>query len=159
MKEGWKPWTTFDGAPVLVPEKFNTDPEPNGDILMYPEGDKAAPPSGRMPRGGFYFDAIVRQPPIDDDHLNVEDNLEEFSFISESELEHFRVALQRRLVDFWFIMVYTPGKLWEVHHDGKRFERIDATTGDFSQTISWFLLPFRRQAVEQEVPDWFAVAY
>jgi hypothetical protein len=94
-KEGWKPWTTFDGAPVLVPEKFNTDPEPNGDILMYPEGDKAAPPSGRMPRGGFYFDAIVRQPPIDDDHLNVEDNLEEFSFISESELEHFRVEAER----------------------------------------------------------------
>ena len=28
---------------------FNTDPEPNGDILMYPEGDKSAPPSGRMP--------------------------------------------------------------------------------------------------------------
>src|SRR5512136_35948 len=43
-KEGWKPWTTFDGTPVLVPEKFNTEPEPNGDILMYPGGDKAVPP-------------------------------------------------------------------------------------------------------------------
>ena len=94
-KEGWKPWTTFDGAPVLVPEKFNTDPEPNGDILMYPGGDKTAPPSGRMPQGGYYFDAIVRQPPIDDDHLNVEDNLEEFSFISESELVHFRLEAER----------------------------------------------------------------
>jgi len=94
-KEGWKPWTTFDGAPVLVPEKFNTEPEPNGDILMYPGGDKTAPPSGRMPRGGYYFDAIVRQPPIDDDHLNVEDNLEEFSLISESELSHFRLEAER----------------------------------------------------------------
>jgi hypothetical protein len=94
-KEGWKPWMTFDGAPVLVPEKFNTDPEPNGDILMYPGGDKVAPPSGRMPQGGYYFDAIVRQPPIDDDHLNVEDNLEEFSFISESELVHFRLEAER----------------------------------------------------------------
>ena len=90
-KEGWKPWTTFDGAPVLVPEKFNTEPEPNGDILMYPEGDKTAPPSGRMPQGGYYFDAIVRQPPIDEDHLNVEDNLEEFSPISESELVAFQI--------------------------------------------------------------------
>ena len=45
----WKPWTTFDGTPVLVPGGFNTQPEPNGDILMYPEGDRSAPPSGRMP--------------------------------------------------------------------------------------------------------------
>src|SRR3972149_2213894 len=40
-KEGWKPWTTFEGAPALVPEGFNTDPEPNGDILMYPAGDRS----------------------------------------------------------------------------------------------------------------------
>ena len=37
--ENWKEWRLFDGTPVLVPERFNTDPEPNGDILMYPEGD------------------------------------------------------------------------------------------------------------------------
>src|SRR5512141_1977088 len=36
--ENWRPWTFFDGTPVLVPEGFNTGPEPNGDILMYPEG-------------------------------------------------------------------------------------------------------------------------
>ena len=34
--EGWKPWTTFEGTPVLVPEGFNTEPDANGDILMYP---------------------------------------------------------------------------------------------------------------------------
>ena len=66
----WKPWTLFDGTPVLVPGDFNTQPEASGDILMYPEGDRTAPPSGRMPRGGFYFDTIVRQEPIDDDHLD-----------------------------------------------------------------------------------------
>jgi hypothetical protein len=87
--EKWMPWTTFDGTPVLVPEAFNTDPEPNGDILMYPEGDKSAPPSGRMPRGGFYFDAIIRQPPIDDKNLDPQDNLEEFGYISDSDLNHF----------------------------------------------------------------------
>lgn len=93
--EGWKEWTTFDGTPVLVPEGFNTDPEPNGDILMYPEGDKSAPPSGRMPKGGFYFDAIVRQPPIDEDNLNVEDNLEEFTLISNEDLEWFKNQTER----------------------------------------------------------------
>jgi hypothetical protein len=93
--EGWRPWMTFDGVPALVPEGFNTDPEPNGDILMYPEGDKSAPPSGCMPEGGWYFDTIVRQEPIDDDNLNVEDNLEEFEPISDEELEHFRCETER----------------------------------------------------------------
>ncbi len=88
--EGWKEWTTFDGTPVLVPEGFNTDPESNGDLLLYPEGDKSAPPSGRMPKGGWYFDAIVRQPPIDDEHLKVEDNLEEFGPISDDDLAHLK---------------------------------------------------------------------
>jgi uroporphyrinogen-III decarboxylase len=87
--EDWKPWTTFDGTPVLVPGGFNTQPEPNGDILMYPEGDRSVPPSGRMPKGGFYFDTIVRQQPIDDEKLNVEDNLQEFGPISDELLSHF----------------------------------------------------------------------
>ena len=86
----WKPWTTFDGTPVLVPGGFNTQPEPNGDILMYPEGDRSVPPSGRMPKGGFYFDTIVRQEPIDDAKLNVEDNLQEFGPISDEMLAILR---------------------------------------------------------------------
>ena len=93
--EGWKPWTTFAGTPVLVPEGFNTEPEPNGDILMYPEGDKSVPASGRLPKGGFYFDSIVRQPPIDDGSLNVEDNLEEFGPISDEDLQYLQREAER----------------------------------------------------------------
>jgi len=93
--EGWKPWATFAGTPVLVPEGFNTEPDENGDILMYPEGDRSVAPSGRMPKDGFYFDAIVRQPPVDDDHLNIEDNLEEFGPISEDDLEYLRAEAER----------------------------------------------------------------
>lgn len=84
--EGWKTWTTFDGTPVLVPEAFNTEPETDGDLLQYPEGDKSVPASGRMPQGGWYFDAIERQPLLDEDSLNVKDNLEEFGPISGEEL-------------------------------------------------------------------------
>jgi len=97
----WKEWRLFDGTPVLVPGGFNTDPEPNGDILLYPEGDKGALPSGRMPRGGFYFDAIVRtagkmgQQPIDEDVLRIEDNLEEFGPISEQDLSFFTQEAER----------------------------------------------------------------
>ena len=87
--ENWKPWTTFDGTPVLVPEAFNTALEPNGDLLMYPEGDRSAPPSGHLPTGGFYFDTIVRQPPLDENKLNPLDNLEEFGPISDEDLNYF----------------------------------------------------------------------
>lgn len=72
----WKEWKLFDGTPVLVPEGFNTIPEPDGSILMYPEGDRSATPSARMPAGGYYFDNIERQSTIDEDHLNPEDNCE-----------------------------------------------------------------------------------
>ena len=92
--KNWKPWALSDGTPLLVPEAFNTEPEPDGQTLMYPGGDHSVAPSGRMPKGGFFFDAIVRQPPIDDDNLNVEDNLEEFGPISDEELEHFAKGVQ-----------------------------------------------------------------
>jgi hypothetical protein len=92
--EGWKAWTLFDGTPVLVPEQFNTDPEPNGDILMYPEGDRSVPPSARMPAGGFYFDSLPRQLPVDRRALNPADNLEEFDYISEEDLSHFRAEAE-----------------------------------------------------------------
>jgi hypothetical protein len=91
----WKPWTTFDGTPVLVPQGFNTDPEPGGDILMYPEGDKTVPPSGHMPKNGWYFDAIPRQGPVDYDNLDPADNTEEFEPISDADLEYFRVEAER----------------------------------------------------------------
>jgi hypothetical protein len=92
---GWKPWVTFDGTAVLVPGAFNTEAEPDGDILMYAEGDRSAPPSGRMPKGGFYFDSIVRQEPIDDAALRVEDNLEEFGPVSEEDLAHLQKTAER----------------------------------------------------------------
>jgi hypothetical protein len=83
----WKPWRTFDGTDVLVAGKFNTEPEPDGDILQYPQGDKSVPPSGRMPKGGYYFDDIIRQEPIDESRLNPKDNLEDFSLLIEEDLK------------------------------------------------------------------------
>ena len=85
----WKPWCTFDGTDVLVPGKFNTESEPNGDILMYPEGDKSVPASAKMPQGGFYFDSIKRQKPIDDAKLNPADNLEDFALINDEDLKYY----------------------------------------------------------------------
>jgi hypothetical protein len=86
--ESWKPWTMPDGTPVLVPGGFNTELTPEGDLLLYPEGDRSVAPSGRMPAGGYYFDAIIRQPAIDEPTLSYEDNTEEFTPISGGDLEH-----------------------------------------------------------------------
>ncbi|MFI5459215.1 MAG: uroporphyrinogen decarboxylase family protein [Isosphaerales bacterium] len=81
----WKPWD-FNGLEVLVPGMFNTRVDENGDTLIYPEGDLAAEPSGRMPKGFHFFDAIIRQQHFDPDHLNVGDNLEEFRPLSDTDL-------------------------------------------------------------------------
>ena len=97
--EGWKEWKTFDGTPALVPEGFNTTPEPDGDLLMYPQGDRSAQPSGRMPKGGLYFDPIFRQLPIDEGNLKVEDNLEEFGPLPNAELEHLKREALRLYTD------------------------------------------------------------
>src|ERR1022692_3515993 len=53
----WKEWN-FRGLDVLVPTDFRIRTEPNGDILIYPEGDETAAPSGRMPMGSAFFDTI-----------------------------------------------------------------------------------------------------
>jgi hypothetical protein len=93
--EGWRPWTFHDGTPLLVPEGFNTDPEPDGSVLLYPKGDRSVAPSGRMPAGGFYFDSIIRQSPIDENRLNPEDNMEEFTSISEEDLAYLQQEAER----------------------------------------------------------------
>lgn len=93
--DNWKEWTFFDGTPLLVPGGFNTEPEPSGDILMYPQGDTSVPPSGRMPAGGFYFDAIVRQAEIDDSRLDPADNLEEFELIDDDALDYYEAEAER----------------------------------------------------------------
>ncbi|MFH1140072.1 MAG: uroporphyrinogen decarboxylase family protein [Chloroflexota bacterium] len=90
QNKDWKPWRLFDGTPVLVPGLFNTEADESGNILQYPQGDRTVPPSARMPKGGFYFDPIYRQPPIDENALDPKDNIEEFSLLGELTLENLR---------------------------------------------------------------------
>ena len=87
--ENWKLWRMDNGTEVLVSEYFRTTRDVNGDTLIYPKGDFSAPPSGRLPKDGFFFDTIVRQEPIDDASLDPGDNLEEFGPISDADLAYF----------------------------------------------------------------------
>ena len=86
----WKAAKTPWGQEVLFPGTFNYTYNENGDILMYPEGDTGVKPSAMMPKTGFFFDALDRQEPVDDSSLILEDNLEEFSLITDHELEYWR---------------------------------------------------------------------
>ena len=86
--ENWKCWK-FSDLDVLVPGDFNVSIDASGDTLIYPEGDITVAPSGRMPSGGYFFDSVVRQEPLDEKRLNPEDNMEEFTFITDQELGHF----------------------------------------------------------------------
>lgn len=85
----WKTFKTWWGQEMLVPGKFMTKTESNGDLLLYPEGDTTAAPSGRMPSTGYFFDAIIRQEPFEESTLLVDDNLEEFKPITEEDLAYW----------------------------------------------------------------------
>ncbi|MGC9353770.1 MAG: uroporphyrinogen decarboxylase family protein [Mariniphaga sp.] len=91
FKEFKTPW----GQIVLVPEDFNTTTDEKGDFLIYPGGDTSAQPSGRMPATGYFFDAIIRQQPIDEENLEPNDNLEEYGLVSESDLEYWEKTTQK----------------------------------------------------------------
>lgn len=93
--ENWKSWTFPSGFEVLVADKFTVSTEDAGSVVIYPKGDISAPPSGRMPKTGVFFDTIIRQQPIVESDLKVEDNFEEFELISEKDLEYFSVEAEK----------------------------------------------------------------
>jgi len=82
----WKEFTMFDGTEVLVPGDFNVTPDGKGGLYLYPEGDTSVPPSGHMPKDGFYFDAICRQQPIVEKELDPADNLKEFGELTAKDI-------------------------------------------------------------------------
>ncbi len=90
--EPLKEYVTNWGQKVLVPEKFNTTTDEKGDVLMYPQGDLSASPSGRMPKNGYFFDAIIRQQPFEEEELNPQDNLEEYGLISDADLDYWKAT-------------------------------------------------------------------
>ena len=95
VNENWKPWKMDDGLDVLVSEHFKTTVDENGDTLIYPKGDTSAPPSGKIPKGGYFADTIIRQDPIDEKSLNPEDNLEEFGPLSDEVLSYFAEEVKK----------------------------------------------------------------
>lgn len=81
---------TFWGQEILVPEGFSQTRDENGDLLSFPKGDESLQPSAKMPKSGYFFDAIERQKSFTEEELHIEDNLEEFTPVSDEDLEYWK---------------------------------------------------------------------
>ncbi len=105
---GWKPWRLWD-VDMLIPERFVTSPDGRGGFWIYPQGDNTVPPSGYMPAGSYFFDAVVRQQPIDDDRLDPEDNLEEFQPLNEHQLDAIGASVREAAATGRAVVLALPG--------------------------------------------------
>ncbi len=89
--ENYRPWTAPWGQNLMVPEGFVVT-EKAGALSIYAGGDTGYPPAAVMPEGGFFFDSTIRQKPIVEGELKVEDNLEEFGPVSDKDLDYYADA-------------------------------------------------------------------
>ena len=92
MKD-WKEYRTPWGQEVLVPGTFAVTLDDRGDTMIYPQGDRSVPPSAKMPKAAYFFDAVNRQQPLDENRLNPEDNVEEFTLMPSADLEYWRSVI------------------------------------------------------------------
>ncbi len=93
--ENLKGQKTLWGQTVLVPENFNVSYDDAGDMYMHPEGRLDVKPSGRMPKSGYFFDALDRSPEFDEDTYDVKDNLVEFGDVKDDTLDFFESEAAR----------------------------------------------------------------
>lgn len=84
-KEAVTPW----GQIILIPMDYDFTPDSKNDVYVFPEGDRNCSPSGIMPDNCYFFNAIERQLPIDENTLIPDDNNEEYGLLSEADLQHF----------------------------------------------------------------------
>jgi hypothetical protein len=104
--ENWKRFRMFDGTEVEISGNFQYDVQPDGSIVQYPKGDRSAPPSGRMPKDGYFFDTIVRQEPIDEAALDPREFVEQsYSLYSEEDMRFLETESTRLYRDTEYSLV------------------------------------------------------
>lgn len=94
----WKPWKLQSGLDVLVGDGFEYDVDEKGRTFVYPFGDRTAPPSAMMPKGGFYFDTLVRgniEYDDDDEPSGREDFKDDFGVFTDEQLRY----IEQRSID------------------------------------------------------------
>lgn len=90
----WKEWETPWGQKVLIPEKMEIETDNENNCFVFPQGDKSVPPSAKMPKGSYFFDAIIRQDELHEDQLNPDDNVEEYAPLTSIEIKHFKQEIE-----------------------------------------------------------------
>ena len=89
--DGWVDWMLQDGTKVLASKNMLLKEDANGDLLMFPQSNPNVPPSARLPKGGYYFDTIVRQEEIDEDNTNGRaDFINDYALMTDEELDHIK---------------------------------------------------------------------
>lgn len=79
----WKEWRTPWGQEVLLPRTMEIDRLADGGYVVYPQGDRSALPSAKLPASGFFFDGIERQEEYDEDDPDPRDNAADFGELSD----------------------------------------------------------------------------
>lgn len=108
-REKLKEWRTPHGQVILVPEAFCPVSDGKGGYYHYPNNDTSLVPSAHMPSGGFYFDALERGEPVDEESMKVEDNLEEYGLLSDLDLRFLKEAASKARATGRASVLATPG--------------------------------------------------
>lgn len=84
-----KPFMMGDGTPVMLGDQLEYDILDDGSVMMYPQGDRTAGPSAKMPAGGTFFDNIDRAGDFDEDNLTpLQDFAESFGVMSDEDAKY-----------------------------------------------------------------------
>ena len=108
-RRDWKPWRTMQGQEVLVPGGFEVTPDGKGGYYAHPGGDTSLPPSGHIPADGYYFDAVIRAKPIDEDAMDPRDNVEEYAVFTDADMEHYTGELAKARATGKAVVFNMPG--------------------------------------------------
>lgn len=99
--DNWKPWQMDDGTPVWMGGGFEYDEDFSGTKWIYPQGDRSAEYSGRMTKGGSFFDSAPRAEfdmDLDEDELTpLEDFKDDFSIASDADARYW----EERSIDLY----------------------------------------------------------
>ena len=94
--DDWKPWTTFDGTPVLVPGKFPDRAGAERRPAHVPQGRPVRPTV--CPHARTAASTSTRSPArstLTTAHLDPADNLEEFALVDDEALKYVRGEVER----------------------------------------------------------------
>ena len=94
--DNWKPWKMPDGTPTMIAGGLAFEVADNGVTYSYPQGDRTAKPSMKLPSDGYFFDNIDRSGELDEDDLDARrDYAEDFSVFDDETAKYFEKESKR----------------------------------------------------------------